>query len=474
MNDAQQHEGRAPAPAALPSGPADARPHVVVIGGGFAGLEATRTLARAPVRVTLLDVRNHHLFQPLLYQVATAGLSPGDIAAPIRKVLARQANARVLLARAREIEPERREVVLEDGQRMTYDFLIVATGATHSYFGRDEWAKHAPGLKTVEDALEIRRRILLAFERAERCEDGAAREALLTFVVIGAGPTGVELAGALIELSRHTLAREYRAIDPRRARIVICEAQDRVLPTFPPELSQRAQRMLEDLDVDLRLGQRVTAVDGEGVTLGERERLRARTVLWAAGVAASPLARSLQAPLDRAGRVLVEPDLSVPGRPEVFVVGDLAVAKRPDGQPVPGMAPAALQMGRHAATVIRAQLKEEPRPAFRYRDKGELATIGRARAVARLGRRMFGGYFAWLLWAVVHVFFLIGFRNRLLVTLQWIWAYLTYQRGARLITERIDEPLRSPSDTGPAALSHAREGEGPASDRQVRADAVAR
>lgn len=421
-------------------------PHVVICGGGFAGIAAARGLRRAPVQVTLIDRCNHHLFQPLLYQVATAGLSPGEIAEPIRRILSGQANARVLLARVESIQPDGRRVTIDGGQELSCDYLLLATGATHSYFGKDAWAAHAPGLKTVEDALELRRRILFAFEAAERGGDAAEREALLTFVIVGAGPTGVELAGALIELSRHTLAREFRSLDPRRARIVLCEGLDRVLSAFPPALSARAAERLGKLGVEVRTGTLVTEVDAAGVVLrrGEaEERLPARTVLWAAGVAASPLGRSLGAPLDRAGRVLVEPDLSVPGRRQVFVAGDLAAVEREDGAPVPGVAPAALQMGEHVARCIRADLAARPRPPFRYRDKGDLATIGRSSAVARIGRLEFGGVVAWLLWAVVHIFFLIGFRNRVLVSLQWVWAYLTYQRGARLITGPVEGGLWS-------------------------------
>ncbi len=409
----------------------DPRPHVVVVGGGFAGLCAARTLAKAPVRVTLVDRRNHHLFQPLLYQVATAALNPSDIAAPIRALLRRQANATVLLAEAVAVRPATRTLVLEEGE-LAYDHLILAAGATHSYFGHDDWAPFAPGLKTLEDALEMRRRILLAYERAEREDAPAAREAWLCFVVVGAGPTGVELAGALAEIARHALPGDFRRIDPRRARIVLLEGAPRVLPPFPEPLSEKARMQLEKLGVEVRTNANVTALDADGVTIGT-ERLSAKTVLWAAGVAASPLARSLDVPLDRAGRVQVTPELNAPGYPEIHVVGDLASVTQ-DGRRIPGVAPAAMQMGRQAArNVARAVLGLPPEP-FRYQDKGALATIGRGAAVAAFSRSSYSGYLAWWIWLGVHIFFLIGFRNRLLVLFQWAWAYWTLRRGARLIT----------------------------------------
>lgn len=404
---------------------------VVILGGGFAGLEAARRLRGAPVRVTVVDRRNHHLFQPLLYQVATAGLNPADIASPIRKILRWQQNAEVLLAEATGVDPERRLVLLADGE-LSYDFLVVATGTTHSYFGRDDWAAFAPGLKTVEDALEIRRRILFAFEAAECEDDPGRRRAWMTFVVVGGGPTGVELAGALREISSFTLARDFRHIEPEAARILLVEALPRVLPSYPEDLSEKARRQLARMGVEVRTGARVTALDAQGVTLGE-ERITARTVLWGAGVSASPLGRALGAPLDRAGRVLVQPDLSVPGHPEVFVIGDLAHFEQ-DGQAVFGVAPAAIQAGRHVARAILADLEDRPRSAFRYRDKGTMATIGRARAVAMIGPVHLSGFLAWVAWLVIHLFFLIGFRNRLLVLLEWAWSYLTFERGARLIT----------------------------------------
>ena len=406
-------------------------PHVVVLGGGFGGLHAARALRGAPVDVTIVDRCNHHLFQPLLYQVATASLDPSDIAYPIRAVFRRQANVRkVLLAQARTIDVDARRVELEDGS-IGYDYLVVATGASHSYFGHDDWADAAPGLKTLDDALEIRRRMLLAFERAERYPE--ERRAQLTFVVIGGGPTGVELAGALIEIARHTLPRDFDSIDTTSARSVLVEGSERVLPPYPAELSASACAQLESLGVEVRTGALAIAVDDEGVTLRSGERIAARTVLWAAGVRASSLAQSLNTSLDRAGRVLVEPDLSLPGHREVFVVGDLAQIEC-DGRAVPGVAPAAIQGGKHVARCIRADLRGRSRPPFRYRDKGSLATIGRARAVADFGRLRFGGFVAWIAWMGVHVLFLIGFRNRLFVMLSWAWSYVTFRRGARLIT----------------------------------------
>jgi NADH dehydrogenase len=421
------------------------RSRVVIIGGGFGGLYAARALRRAPVDVTLVDRRNHHLFQPLLYQVASAALNPSDIAYPIRAALRRQRNARVLLAEAESIDVDRRIVTLDDGE-LEYDYLIVATGATHAYFGHDEWAEHAPGLKSIEDALEIRRRVLLAYEAAERETDTALRREWLTFVVVGAGPTGVELAGALAEIARHSLAKDFRSIDPADACVILLEGGDRVLPPYVPKLSAKAQRQLEKLGVEVRTKSLVTGIDDRGVDIGG-DRIGARTVLWAAGVAASPLARSLGAQLDRAGRVEVEADLSVPGHPEVFVIGDLAAAGAPDAR-VPGVAPAAIQGGRHAAQCIRRAVRELPSEPFRYRDKGSLATIGRAAAVADFGRLKFGGFFAWAAWMLIHIFFLIGFRTKVFVMLSWAWAYLTFRRGARLITGPQDR-LLPPHDRAP-------------------------
>jgi NADH dehydrogenase len=434
-------------PAEARVAPRDETPHVVIIGGGFAGLYAARALGRAPVRVTLVDRRNHHLFQPLLYQVATAALAAPDVAAPIRKVLRRQTNATVLLAEARAIDVERRRVVLADGE-LAYDQLIVATGSTHAYFGHDEWARFAPGLKGLEDALEIRRRLLVAFETAEREADPAARKPWLTFVVIGAGPTGVELAGAMREIAQRTLARDFRNFDPRETRVVLLDAAPRVLPSFPEELSASARALLERRGVEVRTGAAVTAIDAQGVTAGDA-RIEARTVVWAAGVQASSLARSLGAPLDKAGRVLVEPDLTVPGHPDVYVVGDLA-AVRAGGGWVPGMAPGAIQEGRHAAANVLATIAGRPRRAFRYHDRGLLATIGRSAAVAEVFGLKLSGFLAWVVWLFVHVLWLIGFRNRVVVMFEWAWAYLTYQRSARVILERpVAGAADAPSSTSP-------------------------
>jgi NADH dehydrogenase len=406
-------------------------PRVIVVGGGFAGLWATRALARAPVQVLLLDRCNHHLFQPLLYQVATAGLSAPDIAAPLRHILRAQRNVEVRMAEVEDVELDARQVRLRDGATLGYDYLLLASGAGHAYFGHDDWAPHAPGLKTLDDALLIRRRLLLAFERAEACEDAEERAAWLHFAIVGGGPTGVELAGTLAEIARHTLRREFRRIDPAQARVRLLEAGPRVLPGFPESLSASARRQLERLGVEVLTGQAVQHIDARGYRLDGRS-VAARTVLWAAGVAASPLGRALGVPLDRAGRVAVAPDLSLPGRPEVFVAGDLAAIAQ-DGRPVPGVAPAAKQMGRHVARVIQARLANRGAPAFRYRDWGNLATIGRMAAVVDLGRLRFSGLPAWWFWLVMHIWFLIGFRNRLAVLLAWSWAYWTYQRAARII-----------------------------------------
>jgi NADH dehydrogenase len=385
-----------------------------------------------PINLVLVDRRNHHLFQPLLYQVATAELNPSDIAAPIRHILRRQLNTEVLLERVMAVDAASNRIVLRDGD-LRYDFLILATGATHSYFGHNEWVKFAPGLKSIEDALQIRSRVLLAYEKAEHEADPARRQNWLTFVIVGAGPTGVELAGALAEISRLTLTGDFRRINPASARVVLLEGTDRVLPTYTRELSEAARRQLAKLGVEVHTGAMVTNIDSEGVTVGT-EHLPARTVLWAAGVQASPLAKSLRVPLDRAGRVLVEPDLRVPGLSNVYVVGDLA-AVREDGAYVPGVAPAAIQEGVHAADNIARQMRGQAPVPFRYRDKGSLATIGRAAAVAQLGRLNLSGWIAWMAWLFVHILFLIGFRNRLVVIFEWAWSYVTAQRGARLITE---------------------------------------
>jgi NADH dehydrogenase len=409
------------------------RPRVLILGGGFGGLAAARALATAPVEVLLLDRTNHHLFQPLLYQVATAGLSPAEIASPIRRILWRQANARVELAEATGIDPAARRVRLTDGE-VSYDYLVLATGSTHSYFGHGDWAPHAPGLKSLEEALDIRRRVLLAFEEAERELVVERRRPWLTFVVIGGGPTGVEMTGALAEIARHTLARDFRRIEPASARVILVEAGPRLLPAYPPDLSAKAARQLEALGAQVWTGTMVTGVDAEGVQLGP-ERIAARTVVWAAGVQASPLARGLGAPLDRAGRVKVRVDLTLPDRQEVFVIGDL-VALEQDGTPIPGVAPAAIQMGRHAGRNILRSLRGQPLLPFRYVDKGSLATIGRSSAVAAIGPLKLSGFVAWIAWLAIHIFFLIGFRNRFVVIFTWAWAYLTYQRSARLILGR--------------------------------------
>ncbi|KRA55051.1 pyridine nucleotide-disulfide oxidoreductase [Pseudoxanthomonas sp. Root65] len=416
--------------------------HFVIVGGGFAGLWATRALASAPVRITLIDRHNHHLFQPLLYQVATAGLSAPDIAAPLRHILREQENVEVRLADVASIAPDDRQVVFTDGTTIAYDTLLLATGATHAYFGHDEWAQHAPGLKTLDDALQLRRHLLLAFERAEAETDPDKRAAWLSFAIVGGGPTGVELAGTLAEIARHTLKNEFRRIDPSQARVRLVEAGPRVLASFPEALSAKARKQLEKLGVEVVTGTPVSDITDEGYRLGETF-VPAKTVVWAAGVAASPLSRSLGAPLDRAGRVLVQPDLSVPDHPDVFVAGDLA-ALTTDGKPVPGVAPAAKQMGRHVAQVLRARLSGSSAPgAFRYQDYGNLATIGRMAAVVDFGRLKFSGLLAWWFWLTAHVFFLIGFRNRLVVLLNWFWAYWSYQRGARIILGKDDDQAGS-------------------------------
>jgi NADH dehydrogenase len=411
------------------------QPHVVILGGGFAGLSASKALRGRPVRVTVVDRRNHHLFQPLLYQVATATLSPGDIAAPIRWILRRAANERVILGDAARIDAAARRVHLVDGATLDYDYLIVGTGSSHAYFGHPEWAAHAPGLKTLEDALEIRRRILLAFERAEREDDPARQRELLTFVLVGGGPTGVELAGTLAEIARQTLRHEFRSIDTTRTRIVLVEAGPTILPTFPAKLRDAARASLQRLRVEVRERTAVTHIDAHGVMLGA-ERLDAGTVLWAAGVAASPLVATLGVPLDRAGRAIVEPDLSIPGHPEVFVVGDAAAFLHQGGTPLPGVAQTAMQGARQAVGNILRRLRGEQTTAFVYRDLGSMAIVGRGSAVADLGRLRFSGPLAWLAWLFLHIVMLIGFRSRIVVLLQWAGAYVTFQRSVRLITER--------------------------------------
>ncbi len=406
-------------------------PRVVILGCGFGGLFAARALRGAPVDITVLDRTNHHLFQPLLYQVATAGLAAPAVAEPIRRILARQKNTTVLYGEARRVDLAARKVVLENGEEISYDRLILATGVTDSYFGHDEWRAHAPGLKTLEDAFEIRRRILLAFEHAEREADPAKRAAWLTFVVIGAGATGVEMAGTLAEIARHTLTGEFRRFDPRNARVVLVEAAERVLPPYTPDLSERARLQLERLGVTVWLGRRVTGIDERGVQLGG-DRLEAKTVIWCAGVAATPIGATLGVPLDRAGRVIVEPDLSVPGHAEVQVVGDLALLASHQ-PPIPGVAPAAKQMGRHAARNILLALADKTPLPYRYRDYGQLATIGRSSAVAMFGRVHIWGWLAWVAWLTAHIYFLIGFRNRLVVLIDWAWAYWTSERSARIV-----------------------------------------
>jgi NADH dehydrogenase len=405
-------------------------PHVVIVGGGFAGLAAARGLRNAAVEVTLVDRQNHHLFQPLLYQVATAGLSSVEIAYPIRRILWKQKNTTVLMAEARGVDLGAKKLLLDEGE-IAYDYLVVAAGATHSYFGHDEWAQWAPGLKSLDDALDLRRRVLSAFEEAEREKDAEKRRQWLTFVVIGGGPTGVEMAGAFAEIARHSLARDFRRIDPRSARVILVEAGPRILTAYPEDLSRKAALQLEELGVQVWTGAPVTGIDAAGVSLGS-DRLAARTVVWAAGVQASPLGRALGAPVDRAGRVQVAPDLSIPGHGEVFVLGDLAAVES-DGKPVPGVAPAAIQMGQHTAENIRRAIRGEALVPFRYRDKGSLATIGRRRGVAWMAGTKLSGFVAWAAWLAIHIFFLIGFRNRFVVLFTWAWAYLTYQRSARLI-----------------------------------------
>lgn len=413
--------------------------HVVVVGAGFGGLEFTRALAGAPVRITMIDRRNHHLFQPLLYQVATTALATSEVAWPIRHLLRKRDDVTTLLATVTGIDRTGKRVLLQDGGTVAYDTLVLATGARHAYFGHDEWEPFAPGLKTLEDATTIRRRILLAFERAERETDPAKRQALLTLAIVGGGPTGVELAGTIAELAHDTLRGEFRSIDPRQTRVVLIEAGDRILSNFAPELSGYATKALERLGVTVELGRAVTRCDAEGVVFGDTH-LPARTILWAAGVAASPAAEWLGAAADRAGRVLVEPDLSVPGNPEIFVIGDAAHVLRPDGRLVPGVAPAAKQQGRHVAATIKARLAGDatPRP-FSYRHDGDLATIGKRAAAIDFGWIKLTGRLAWWLWGLAHIYFLIGFRNRLAVSLSWLWIYFTGQRSARLITQGDDD-----------------------------------
>jgi NADH:ubiquinone reductase (H+-translocating) len=406
-------------------------PHIVIIGGGFGGLDAARGLAHAAVRVTLIDRHNYHLFQPLLYQVATAALSPGDIASPIRWILRKQKNVQVLLAEARAIDAARRRITLDRGG-LAYDYLIIATGSAHSYFGHPEWAHRAPGLKTLDDALEIRRRVLLAFEAAEREQDSERRARLLTFVIVGGGPTGVELAGALAEIARQSLPQDFRSINPKSARIVLVEGGPYVLPTFSESLREDARESLERLGVEVRTGVIVSGVDEAGVRIGS-ESIAAETVLWAAGVAASPLARSLGVPLDRVGRIAPEPTLALPGHPEIFIVGDLG-AFTENGRPLPGVAQVAMQQGAHAARNVLRAIAGNPLEPFHYKDYGTMATIGRGSAVGDVYGIKIHGFFGWLFWIFLHIFWLIGFRNRIVVMTEWAWSYFTLQRRVRLIT----------------------------------------
>lgn len=415
-----------------PRPPGSDSPRVVIVGGGFGGLNAAKSFRDAPVRVTLVDHRNHHLFQPLLYQVATAVLSPADIAQPIRSVLRDRPNVEVILGEVKSIDTAAQEVVLADGL-LPYDYLILAAGATHAYFGHDDWEPLAPGLKTLEDALGTRRHILLAFEEAEREPDPERRKALMTFVIVGAGPTGVEMAGAIAEIANYSLARDFRHINTRDARVILVEASDRLLATFPEQLSRYALNDLKRLGVDVRLGKPVTMIAPGEVTIGD-EAVAAETIVWAAGVRASPLGRSLGAELDRAGRVIVNPDLTVPGHPNISVVGDMASLADMKGRPLPGVAQVAMQQGAWTAANIRRAIAGEPTRVFHYRDLGNMATIGRNAAIADIRGLRLSGFIAWLAWALVHIMNLIGFRNRVLVGLQWLWGYLTFQRGARLIT----------------------------------------
>jgi NADH dehydrogenase len=433
------------------------RPRVVIIGAGFGGLSAAKQLAGAPFDVTVVDQHNYHLFQPLLYQVATAVLSPADIASPIRGILRRQDNVHVMLAKVSGIDTARREVIAE-GRRLPFDYLVVATGAEHAYFGHD-WASYAPGLKTIDDATYLRRRILLAFERAETETDPDERRRLLNFVVVGGGPTGVEMAGAIAELAKRALAADFRSIDPRSARIILIEAAPRLLTPFEPSLSEAARNALEQLGVEVRVGAGVTDCDFSGVTIGQ-ERIETRTIMWAAGVKASPAAEWLGVKGDRAGRVEVQSDLSVPGHPNIFVIGDVALVTGKDGQPLPGVAPVAKQQGKYVAKALIARANGKTLPPFRYRDFGTLATIGRKQAVAQLGKVKLSGFLAWVIWSVAHIYFLIGFRNRLVVAIHWAWNYLTFQRGTRLITgitgsriEDVVQPMTAPASSGRDAQS---------------------
>lgn len=417
------------------------RPRVVIVGGGFGGLSAAKGLAGQPFDITLIDRNNHHLFQPLLYQVATAGLSPADIASPIRTILSGQHNVRVMLAEVQDIDLRTSEVIAGD-RRITFDYLVLATGARHDYFGRDDWAFYAPGLKSIDDATYLRRRILMAFELAENEPDPEERRRLMTFVVIGGGPTGVEMAGAIAELAKRALAADFQSIDSRCARVVLIEAAQRVLTPFTEELSEKARRSLEQLGVEVRLGKAVTACSCAGLHVGD-QYIPARTIIWAAGVMASPAGRWLGAETDRAGRVKVRADLSVPDHPNIFVIGDTAAATDTDGKPLPGVAAVAKQQGQYVAKLLIARRAGRAAPAFRYRDFGSLATIGRKRAIAQIGRLRLAGFPAWLLWSVTHIYFLASFRNRFTVALNWGWSYITFERGSRLITGLYSRPYEN-------------------------------
>jgi NADH dehydrogenase len=414
------------------------QPHVVIIGAGFGGLIAAQALKRAPVKVTVVDRTNHHLFQPLLYQVAMAGLSPADIAAPIRSILRNQKNVSVLLDEALSVDFDAQSVALRDSV-LRYDYLVLATGGRTSYFGHDDWEKFAPGLKDLDDAVEIRRRVLMAFEAAEKESDPERRRELMTFVVVGGGPTGVELAGAIAELARFVLARDFRSVNPRSAEILLLEGGPKILPSFAPDLSESALRQLTAIGVKVRTGAQVTNIDEGGVYLGD-EKIRAATVIWGAGVRATSLTARLGVPLDRAGRILIERDLTLPGQTRVFAIGDMTYLEQ-DGKPLPGVSPVAMQMGRHVACNIQNDLAGRPYEEFRYLDKGSMATIGRKAAIAELGKLHLSGFIAWMAWLMVHIFFLIGFRNRAIVIFNWAWSYFTYQRGARLITGRRSDAM---------------------------------
>jgi NADH dehydrogenase len=417
------------------------RPRVVIVGAGFGGLSVAKALAKADIYITLIDRQNHHLFQPLLYQVATAGLSPADIATPIRSILRHQSNVTVRLGDVTGVDKAAR-VVICDRQKIAYDHLVLATGARHGYFNREDWAKHAPGIKTLDDATAVRRKILLAFERAENEPSSEERRRLQTFVVVGGGPTGVELAGAIAELASRAMAADFRRIEPRKTRVVLVEAGPRILSSFDARSSKKALASLGRIGVDVRLGKPVTACDAEGVIIGEN-RIESRTVIWAAGIAASPAAAWLGTEADRAGRAVVQADLTVPGHPEIFVIGDTACALGANGTPLPGVAPVAKQQGEFVGRQISRLHEGKPRETFAYRDDGSMATIGRKSAIAEIGRLRISGFPAWLLWCVAHVYFLIGFRNRLAVAMTWAWSYLTFQRGARLITGLTQEADRA-------------------------------